>query len=267
MHLFIGRIKRCLATVTLLAFAVKLMGCVSPKQLAYFQNLSNQPDSILIKRFKPTIQPGDLISIQVSSLNPEASQFFNPYLGQSLPVSSINATPTTPFPTLPGYLVADDSTISLPIVGKIMVVGQTNSTAAERIRLKIKDYVKEPTVSVHNQNFRVSVLGEVVRPSTFNIANEHLTLPEALGLAGDLTIYGRRDNVLVVREEGGKRCYARLDLTKRDVFMSPYYYLHPNDVVYIEPGKARVAGSNLALQLTPILLSALSFIAIIITRP
>ncbi len=251
--------------LSLLAALFMLASCVSPRQLVYFQNLTGRPDSLLLKPFMSTVQPGDILSIQVSSLNPEASAFFNPYSTQ------VNALPgtvsqTTPLPTILGYAVAADSSITLPLLGRVLVSGQTNTQVAEQIRLKLKNYLKEPTVSVRNLNFRVTVLGEVARPSLFNISNERITLPEALGLAGDLTIYGRRDNVLVVREENGQRSYARLNLTKQDVFMSPYYYLHPNDIVYIEPGKSRVASADRFYQTVPIILSALSFVAIIVTR-
>jgi polysaccharide export outer membrane protein len=110
------------------------------------------------------------------------------------------------------------------------------------------------------------VLGEVARPSLFTIPNEELTLPEALGLAGDLTIYGRRDNVLVIREVDNKRTFARIDLTRRDAFRSPYYSLRSNDIIYVEPGKARITTADRTLQLTPIFLGILSIIAIVATR-
>ncbi len=252
--------------VVVLCGMLSVSGCVSPKQLVYFQDLNGQPDAALLKPFTPAIQPGDVLSIQVSSLNPEASVFFNPYaaqaIGQQQPINS----PTTPLPATPGYLVASDSSVTLPLMGRVVVGGQTTAAAATRIQDKLKKYLKEPTVSVRNQNFRITVLGEVARPSLFNIANERITLPEALGLAGDLTIYGRRQNVLVVREENGRRSYARLDLTRRDVFQSPYYYLHPNDMVYVEPSKSRVASSDRFYQTVPIILSTLSFIAIIVTN-
>jgi polysaccharide biosynthesis/export protein len=220
---------------------------------------------MLLKPFTPAIQPGDQLSIQVSSLNPEASLLFNPYATQSVNTQNA-ASPNSPLPVIPGYQVAADSTITLPLAGKIVVGGQSNALASQSIRAKLLPYLKEPTVNVRNLNFRVTVLGEVVRPSLFNITNERITLPEALGLAGDLTIYGRRENVLVIREENGRRNYMRLDLTKRDVFLSPYYYLHPNDVVYVEPSKSRVASSDRFYQVMPVILSALSVLAIIVTR-
>ncbi len=159
-----------------------------------------------------------------------------------------------------------EGTIKLPLIGQVSVLGLTNAKAAEQIGNKLTAYLKEPTVNVRNLNFRISVLGEVTRPALFTIPNEQITLPEALGLAGDLTIYGRRDNVLVIREEANKRVFARLDLTQRDAFRSPYYSLHPNDVVYVEPGKTRITSVDKAYQLAPIFIGALSLIAIIATR-
>ena len=166
----------------------------------------------------------------------------------------------------PGYLVNEDGQIELPLIGKQTIQNLTNAQAAAAIRQKLLDYLKEPTVNVRNLNFQISISGEVARPSLFSIPNEQISLPAALGLAGDITIYGRRDNVLIIREENGQRTFTRLDLTKRDVFQSPYYYLRPNDIVYVEPGKSRVANADRTYQVLPIILSALSFIAIIVSR-
>lgn len=212
----------------------------------------------------PTIKRGDLLSVQVSSLNQEASGFFNPL------ARTDNALPTEPTNQLnrsAGYLVADDGTIKLPLVGQVLVADLTNSQASDLISTKLKIYLKEPTVNVRNLNFRISVLGEVARPALFTIPNERITLPEALGLAGDLTIYGRRDNVMIIREEGKNRVFSRLDLTRRDAFRSPYYALRPNDIVYVEPGKARVTSADRVYQFAPIVIGILSLIAIIVTRP
>lgn len=246
-----------------------MMSCVNSKQLVYFQDLTSRADSARQQAYAATVRPGDILSILVSSLSPEASSFFNPYAMQQQAMGNqtmMNNTQTNPLPSVPGYLVATDGTITVPLLGVVPVAGQTNVQIAGLLQEKLKTYLKEPIVSVRNQNFRITVLGEVARPSLFNISNERITLPEALGLAGDLTIYARRDNVLVVREENGQRTYSRLDLTKRDVFNSPFYHLHPNDVIYVEPGKTRVASTDRIYQLVPIALSALSFIAIIITR-
>ena len=241
-----------------------LEGCSSAKKLVYFQGATGSDDTVMIpKPFVPTIKKGDVLSVQVSSLNPEASAYFNP---TSAAEAGSIATTANPLIRSSGYLVDVDGKIKLPLIGQITVVDSTNAGASELITSKLKPYLKEPTVTVRNLNFRISVLGEVAKPALFTIPNEQVTLPEALGLAGDLTIYGRRDNILIIREEGNKRVFTRLDLTKRDAFQSPYYSLHPNDVIYVEPGKVRTTSVDKAYILAPIAVGILSLVAIIATR-
>lgn len=264
--------NRYLRQLTGLLTGIQLLtGCVQTKQLAYFQGGANDPTDALTvaARYVPKIQPGDVLSVQVSSLNPEASSFFNPYAAlavadrANLPMAPTTATP---LPAQNGYLVDNAGAIELPVLGKVAVGGQTVSEVKDRLRESLREYLKEPTVNIRNLNFRISVMGEVLRPSLFTIPNEQITLLEALSLSGDVTIYGRRENVLIIREENGKRTFGRVDLTRRALFASPYYYLHPNDVVYVEPGKARAATADRTNQLLPIVLSALSFLAIIASR-
>lgn len=241
--------------------------CVSSRRLIYFQGQSTASEVIkTADRFVPTIRSGDIISVRVSSLSPEATTFFNPYTATT-PVDRLQ-TPATisALPELSGYLVDPAGNIELPLINKIAVAGLSTVQAADRIREQLKTYLKEPTVNVRNQNFRISVMGEVARPSLFTIPNEQITLLEALSLAGDITIYGRRDNVLLIREVNGERSFSRIDLTGRALFQSPYFYLHPNDVLYVEPGKARLSNADRTYQLLPIALSALSFLAIIFSR-
>ncbi|GAB3940677.1 polysaccharide biosynthesis/export family protein [Spirosoma harenae] len=223
---------------------------------------------MIAARYIPTIKAGDVLSVQISSLSPEATAFFNPYATINMAERAGMQQPTTatPLPYIPGYSVNEEGQIELPIIGKQTVQGLTNSQAAAHIREKLLNYLKEPTVNVRNLNFQITVSGEVARPALFAIPNEQISLPAALGLAGDITIFGRRDNVLIIREENGQRTFNRIDLTKRDIFKSPYYYLHPNDVVYVEPGRARVNNADQTFQLLPIIISALSFVAIIATR-
>ena len=244
--------------------ASALAGCTPARKLVYFQGETSRDDTLsLLKPFIPLIRQGDILQVHVSSLNADASAYFNPSAttdGSTL-VNTLN-----PLTRTPGYLVAEDGTIKLPLIGKLLVEGLTNDKAAESITDKLNAYLKEPTVIVRNLNFRISVLGEVTRPSLYAIPNEQITLPEAIGLAGDLTIYGRRDNVLVIRQENGKRIFVRLNLTQRKTFQSPYYFLHPSDIVYVEPGKARLTSVDQTYQLAPIAIGLLSIVAIILTR-
>ncbi|GAB3964261.1 polysaccharide biosynthesis/export family protein [Spirosoma terrae] len=262
------RLRLAQGFVWIVGLCACLSSCISSKELVLYQK-TDSDTLALAPRYIPTIKAGDVLSVQVSSLSPEATAFFNPYatiaMAERAGAPTTN-TPTTPIPYTPGYLVNEEGQIELPLIGKQMVQGLTNTQAAAQIRQKLLDYLKEPTVNVRNLNFQISVSGEVARPSLFSIPNEQISLPAALGLAGDVTIYGRRDNVLIIREENGQRTFNRVDLTKRDVFKSPYYYLRPNDIIYVEPGKSRIANADRTYQTLPIILSALSFIAIIASR-
>ncbi|MFT4031280.1 MAG: polysaccharide biosynthesis/export family protein [Siphonobacter sp.] len=243
-----------------------LSSCVSTKSLALFQEGgSSLTDSLSIaKRYVPTVQIGDILSIQVNSLNPEASAAFNLPESAGLTQGQGLTASANALAYQPGYLVNEDGTIMLTLIGKVPVAGKTTSQIADSIREKIKAYLKEPTVNVRNVNFRISVLGELNSPGLFLINNGQVSLPQALSMAGDLTVYGKRENVLVIREENGKKVFARVDLTKRDFFSSPYYYLHPNDVVYVEPGKGRLVSADNSYRVLPIVISgATAIIALI----
>ncbi|AUD06178.1 polysaccharide biosynthesis/export family protein [Spirosoma pollinicola] len=262
------RCKSPLITLLLLSVLLSGNGCVSPKSIVYFQGEAETGSAVRMpEAYTPLIKTGDVLSIQVSSLNAEAATFFNPYTPMLVANGrTVQPSNTSGLPEMSGYLVSPDGEIELPLIGSIKVSGLTISQTKEQVRDKLKTYLKEPTVNIRNLNFRISVLGEVVRPSLFTVPNDQITLIEAISLAGDATIYGRRDNILVVREENGQKTFSRLDITKRNLFRSPYYYLHPNDIVYVEPGKVRVSTANQFYQVIPAILSALSLVAIIVTR-
>lgn len=252
---------------SLFVLALLLSSCVSSKNLALFQDGPNTTvDSLSIaKQYTPTIQVGDVLNISVNSLNPEASAVFNlPENASMIQGQGIMAS-ANPLAYQPGYVVSKEGTIDFPMLGKIQVAGDATAQVSSKIKEKLKAYLKEPSVNVRNVNFRISVLGEVNHPSLFLINNEQVTILQALSMANDLTIYGRRENVLVIREENGKKTFARLDLTKRDVFSSPYYYLHPNDVVYVEPNQARAASTDNTYRIAPIVISAASAILVLVS--
>ena len=183
------------------------------------------------------IQPDDLLSIQVKSLDLEAAEPFNidpPNVG-NLAGGNGNMRP------LIGYLVSRQGTIDFPLLGTINVLGQTTDELRDTLRQKLTPYLNDPVVMVRFLNFRITVLGEVANPTTFFVANERTTILDALGQAGDITAYGNRTNILVIREQNGQRQTARLNLQDRNIFTSPFFYLQQNDVVYVEPLKARTA--------------------------
>ena len=256
--------------VPLLLFLVLIVfstSCVSRKDVTYFQSASLDQDTKnaeIAKKFIATIHEGDILQIIVSSLSPEASAMFNPY-STSTGGNIIQNTQTNNLPPANGYLVNEEGLITLPLIGKLKVEGLGTSGATDLVTQKLEKYLQQPTVNMRILNFKVSVMGEVARPSVYTIPNEKITLPEVISLAGDLTIYGKRNNILVIRESSGKREFARVDLTKRDLFSSPYYYLHANDLVYVEPTKGKVTSSDRTIQLAPIVISGLSLLTVLIT--
>lgn len=236
------------------------VSCTNTKKAVYF---ADQADAVLPASApipEITIRNNDLLSISVSSLNPGASAIFN--------------TPNVPLPNQgsnspsSGYLVNSKGNIQFPVLGDIKAAGLTTNQLREQIvkSLTEKKLLVDPIVSVRQLNFRVSVLGEVAKPTVINVPDEKISLLEALGLAGDLTIYGKRENVMVIREENGQKIIKRLNLNSSELFNSPYYYLKSNDIVYVEPNRAKVASSTRTNQLLPIILSGLSFAAIIVDR-
>ncbi|HEU4472143.1 MAG TPA: polysaccharide biosynthesis/export family protein [Flavisolibacter sp.] len=249
---------------SLLGFLFMLSSCVSTRKSVYF---ADQNDEVLLSTIsipEPVIQNNDLLSISVSSLNPQASSVFN------MPnLSYANTTTAQGTPVQAGgYLVNPEGYIQFPILGAIKAAGLTENQLRTQIvkSLVDKKLLLDPIVTVRHLNFKVTVLGEVAHPTVINVPNEKITMLEALGLAGDITIYGKRDNVMLIREEAGKKTIKRLNLNSTELLSSPYYYLRSNDIVYVEPNKAKVAGSSRATQLLPIVLSGLSFAAIVVDR-
>jgi polysaccharide export outer membrane protein len=241
--------------------------CLNQKQITYFQPATVTSDTVtsdMHQKYTLLLKPGNIISVGVSSISPEANAMFNPYF--MLQQGSTQTTSrTNNIPPAIGYMIDEKGAISLPMVGKVTVAGLNTNEAGDLIVQKLEKYLINPTVNVRMLNYCVSVMGEVAQPAVYTIPNERITLPEVLSLAGDLTIYARRDNVLVIRETDGKREFARVDLTKRDVFNSPYYYLHPNDVVYVEPGKGKKTTTDRVIQLTPTVISSISLLTVLLS--
>ena len=245
-----------------------LNSCVSEKKITYFQNMEHLEKLAEASNTGLKIKPHDLLTISVSAYNMEAAQPFNLTVAGVAKGGSEAGLSLGGNQQLQPYLVDSDGNIEFPQLGTIEAAGMNRKELSEKLKIMISDYVKEPIVNVRIVNFQVSVLGEVVRPGTFSVSDEYLSLPQALGLAGDMSIYGRRENVLVVREEDGKKSYAYLDLTDANVMNSPYYYLKQNDVVYVEPNNAQKQGAAYNRNTTVYIsiASVLISLAILITK-
>ena len=250
--------------------ALFMTSCVNSRKVVYFNDIHDTTITNNFTNSEPVIQTSDLLNITVTSLNPEASMIFNsPNVAMPVTTTSTGTTPTSSGvgggAQLMGYLVNQDGTIKFPIVGAMKVAGLTKRQLESIIAdtLAARKLLVDPIVTIRFLNFRVTVLGEVARPTTLNVANERISILEALGLAGDLTIYARRDNVMIIREEGDKKMIKRVDLHSEDILTSPYYYLKTNDIVYVEPRMEKVAAVSRSQQLLPILLSGLSIVAVV----
>ncbi len=238
--------------------------CVTTQPTTYFNNAQNASytpsveDSSLV-----TIEKNDILSIVITSLNPEASAIFN----ASTNGSNTNYTTTGAGQSITGYLVNSEGFIELPILGSMKAAGFTKKELKEKITniLIEKKLLLEPLVAVRQLNFEITVLGEVGKPSVITVPSEKISLIKALGLAGDITIYGEKSNVTLIRESKGKRIVTHIDLNSADFLTSPYYYLQPNDVIYVESNKNKVASVSRTRQSLPIIISSLSLLIIALT--
>ena len=232
------KIQNCVF-LCLIAF---LASCSAPKEVLYLQDIASIKEENIDKNYEVIIHKDDLLAILVNSKDPELALPFN------MPVVTYQiGAQTTAQQRLLGYLVDQNGDIDFPILGKIHVEGLTRMQVTELIKQKLmsEDLIKDPIVTVQFLNFKVSVMGEVTRPGTFDISGDRITLLEALSMAGDLTIFGRRDRVAVIREKDGKRRILYHDLRSSDIFQSPCYYLQQNDIVYVEPNKAKTGQSRI----------------------
>ncbi|MBR5443368.1 MAG: polysaccharide biosynthesis/export family protein [Paludibacteraceae bacterium] len=228
-----------------LLVVVLMSSCVTRKELTAFRTVTAETAEEVNKTLKPQPEPrvkiNDALIITVSGLDPEAVIPYNlPTVSYESPASS--TVPTTS--SFQYYTVDEQGYIDFPVLGKLYVVGLRQSEVINLIESKLQGQVVNPIVTMRFLNARVTVLGEVKRPGTFTLNNGRMTLLEALGIAGDLTQYANRSNVLITRENNGKVEFARLDLRSDEVFTSPYFYLQQNDVVYVEPNQARTTSNQ-----------------------
>lgn len=229
-------------TCLLVCVAVFFTACTSTKKILYLQDVVPLKQQEIEQKYEVIIHSDDLLAIMVNSRDPELALPFNmPMVTYQLGSNSGGQQRVL------GYLVDTNGDIDFPILGKIHVEGLTRMQLTELVKNKLieGDLIKDPIVTVQFLNFKVSVMGEVGRPGSFTISGDRITLLEALSMAGDLTIYGRRDRVGVIRENNGKRTILFHDLRSAEIFNSPCYYLQQNDIVYVEPNKAKSGQSGI----------------------
>jgi polysaccharide export outer membrane protein len=233
-------------------FACVVFSCSPTKDVVYFQDASQFETLVDDNTFTTKFKVDDLLSIHVSVLDPEASAPFNLYRGAQ--EGGIR-------PEQVDYLVDKNGEIDFPVIGKIKIAGLSPSETQKLLEEKLSDYLVNPIINIRIKNFTVTILGSVNRPGTYPVNGEQITIMEALGLAGDIDIKGRRDNVMVIRDFGGTKVYNRINLNQKEALNSPVYYLTQNDVVYVEPNKSGKTASSLD-QRTSI---AVSIVSVLVT--
>ncbi len=240
-----------------------LASCVSKKEILYLQDIETIASNQEALYSTPVVQPNDILLINVTAFDMEAVAPFN----LIMPARTAQELTNPATRDLQGYLVSLEGTIEFPVLGTLEVGGLNRKELIEKMKNEISVYVKNPIVNITISNYKVTVLGEVMRPGTFNIPDERITLLEALGKAGDLTIYGKRDNIIILREQNGVKSHSIIDITKSNFLNSPYYFLKQNDVVYVQPNSAQIGGaaynrnSSVYISIASVLISLIVLIS------
>ncbi|MBD0780009.1 polysaccharide biosynthesis/export family protein [Maribacter sp. ANRC-HE7] len=240
-------------SIVLLLGITFVTSCASRKEVVYFQDTGDFETLVNNNDFVSKFKVDDLVSIHISSLNPEASAPFNLFRGAG--EGGFQAEQVD-------YLVDQAGEIDFPVIGKLKIEGLSPEELRLLLRDRLSDYLKDPIINIRLRNFTVTVLGEVNSPGTYPVNGEQITILEALGMAGDLTIRGVRQNVLVIRDFNGTKVYNRIDLTTKEMVKSPVFYLTQNDVVYVEPNRSGITASsldnraNIAISIASILITS-----------
>ena len=224
-------------------FAPVLFSCVNSRKVVLFNELNQESIQSKVENLEPVIQKNDLLNITVSSLSADASLLF-------------------------GYLVDQDGYIEFPVLGKLKAAGLSKKQLKDNITKGLTDgkLLINPSVDIRYLNYKVTVIGEVAKPAVISVPNEKITLLEAIGLAGDLTLFARRDNVLIIRESDGQKSFKRIDLNSNEIFTSPYYYLKSNDIVYVEPTKQKMEQVSSSRYWVPAIISSTLSLILILDR-
>lgn len=246
----------------LLIVVMSIASCASRKDLVYLQNADSMKELESFYSFEPTLKVDDLLSIIVSAETPEVTIPFN------LPQIQGNYQINNNQNGIKTYLIDAEGFIDFPVIGSIQLAGLTRAKAVEKLQDAVAIYIINPSINLRILNYKISIIGEVKNPGSYKLESERITLLEALSMAGDLTIYGRRDNILVIREIEGKKAFHRVDITSADFINSSFYYLTQNDQIVVEANKTRMNASAVGPNIT-VLISAMTLLLslyVIITK-
>jgi len=252
-------------------FLFSVFSCKPYQPVSYFNDFADTAKPIIVKTvpFKsPAIQPDDILNITMQTIDNNINDMLNNNTtinnsSTSIPVvGSVTGTAQT----VSGYLVDKDGNVNLAFIGKIHLAGLTTAQAKDLLTEEVNKYFNNAIVNVRYANFKITILGEVLRPATYVVANEKINIFDALGLAGDMTIYGQRENVLLVRDTLSNKKLVRLNLNNKDIVSSPYFYMQSNDIIYIEPNEFKVASTDAYRNRLFALVAALATVVIVVVN-
>jgi len=246
--------------ISVLSVFILLMSCATKDDVVYFNGINGSDNSVGLDSYSPTYHIDDELVIVVNAIDAEAARPFN----QTAVSYTDDIRISEGRPRIQTYIIDSEGNIDFPVLGKIKIAGLNRAQGTQLFVDKLKDYIKDPIVNIRTVNYKITVLGEVNRPGTYTATNERITLIEALGMAGDMTIYGERENVLVIQDYDGKKTYTRVNLKSDNLFESPVYYLSQNDVVYVEPNKTRAKASSIGAG-TAVLISTVGILISVAT--
>lgn len=229
-----------------------ISACAPRRDLVYFSNMANATITKDEQNNDIIIRLNDIVSVTMNSSNPESNTLF---AGNKNDLSNAS---------LKGYRVSKSGTIHLPLIGDYKIEGLTVEEAQKGIASALVKYVKNPEIEVQVTNFKITVIGEVNKPSTFTITDEKVNLLEALGMAGDMTVYGKRENVLIIRSEDGHKVMKRLNLNEQETMNSPYFNLRQNDIVYVEPDRSKAVEFSTNTRIMPMIIASISAAAVLV---
>jgi polysaccharide export outer membrane protein len=256
--------NRTVINFLIIGFVLVVASCSPYKQVPYFQDLDRSTVvTEEIKNYSPlTIQPGDILGISVTSnSDPSAVAVFNYNLNR---VNGVN-TDFSPSNVVIGYLVDEKGEIQIPYLGALKVSGYTTTDLKDQLSKSLVKYMNGPIINIRILNFKIAVMGDVAKPDVYTFQNEKVSIPVALTSAGDLTITGKRQSVLLIREINGKRTFIPIDMTSKKLFESPYYYLRNNDILYVDPDRTKYAQYDEGYRTATLLIAAVSAASLIAT--
>lgn len=249
----------------LFLIAISFVSCVPAERIVYFQGISDKQNSESGKdNFETVIKADDALMIIVSAPDSKSAEAFNlPFAAVMGNTAGFSIDNVNIQPRYQTYLVDKNGNIEFPVLGTINVGGHTKAEVLADLNTRLNKYIDKPVINIRIINYKISVFGEVVRPGQFSVQSERITIPEALSLAGDLTIYGQRNDILLTRDVNGVKTHYVIDLTKADFINSPYYYLQQNDQLYVKPNKTKINSSTIGPNTTVIISSVSLLITII----